>query len=182
MSVQNPDRQATKQDLKDFYDKIAPYLGGGGGGSTYTAGDGIDIDNDEISVDEMPSADMAEIVTPKPSTRRGYQKYSTDEQVIGEWIDGKPLYQKTLQGITSANALTTTVNLSGLSYDYITISNGSLKRNNGAFVPVQTNNNEVSFTAIVLATQNLYLKVSDDANNKDADYYVTIQYTKTTDV
>lgn len=32
MPVQNPKRVVTKQDLKDFYDGIRPYLGGGSGG------------------------------------------------------------------------------------------------------------------------------------------------------
>lgn len=30
--------------------------------------------------------------------------YSTDEQVIGTWIDGSTLYQKTYEGITSASS------------------------------------------------------------------------------
>ena len=41
--------------------------GTGGGGSTYTAGDGIDITSDVISVDEMPSADMSDVVYPLPT-------------------------------------------------------------------------------------------------------------------
>lgn len=41
--------------------------GSGGGGSSYTAGDGIVIEDDEISTDNMPAADMSEIVTPLPS-------------------------------------------------------------------------------------------------------------------
>lgn len=32
--------------------------------------------------------------------------YSTDEQVVGTWIDGKPLYQKTITGNASFPALT----------------------------------------------------------------------------
>lgn len=44
---------------------------GGGGGSTYTAGDGIVIDNDEISVDEMPTADMSDVIYPLPSSSGG---------------------------------------------------------------------------------------------------------------
>ena len=32
MSVQNPERVVTKQDLADFYQEILPYLGGDGGG------------------------------------------------------------------------------------------------------------------------------------------------------
>ena len=31
-AVENPTRQITKQDLRDFYDTILPYLGGNGGG------------------------------------------------------------------------------------------------------------------------------------------------------
>ena len=50
--------------------KWVPKAGGGGGGTTYTAGDGIVIDaNDEISTDNMPSTDMSEIVSPKPTVK-----------------------------------------------------------------------------------------------------------------
>ena len=42
MTMQNPERVVTKQDLRDFYDGIYPYLGGGsgggGGGSTTLSG------------------------------------------------------------------------------------------------------------------------------------------------
>ena len=33
------------------------------------------------------------------STNSGYHKYSTDEQIIGTWIDGKPIYEKTVEQI-----------------------------------------------------------------------------------
>lgn len=46
MSVQNPERVVTKQDLADFYTEIRPYLGGGGGGAS---GDYIPI------VTELPT-------------------------------------------------------------------------------------------------------------------------------
>lgn len=46
MTMQNPERVATKKDLKDFYDGIYPYLGGGGGG-------------DSIQVLTMPEASQA---------------------------------------------------------------------------------------------------------------------------
>ena len=39
----------------------------GGGGSTYTAGGGIDITNDVISTDNLQSGDMDDIITPLPS-------------------------------------------------------------------------------------------------------------------
>ena len=64
MSVQNPDKPITKQDLADFYGEILPYMGG------------------------MPPA-----LANKFS--RG-DLFSTDEKMIGCWIDGRPLYQKTV--------------------------------------------------------------------------------------
>lgn len=81
----------------------------GGGGTDYTAGDGIVIENDEISTDNMPAEDMSEVASPMPSVMSRRFKYSTEEQVVGEWIDGKPVYQKTWIGLSistgaSANA------------------------------------------------------------------------------
>lgn len=69
-----------------------------GGGTDYTAGDGIVIENDEISIDPMPAEDMDEIVSPKPVTAKGGHRYSTEEQIVGTWIDGKTLYEKTVVG------------------------------------------------------------------------------------
>ena len=65
-----------------------------GGGSTYTAGDGININNNEISTKNMAAADMSEIIDVLPSRVSNFVKYSMDEQIVGEWIDGKPIYQK----------------------------------------------------------------------------------------
>lgn len=44
---------------------------------------------------EMPAEDMAEVASPMPSVMSRRFKYSTEEQIVGEWIDGKPIYQKT---------------------------------------------------------------------------------------
>ena len=44
---------------------------------------------------EMPAEDMAEVASPLPSVMSRRFKYSTEEQIVGEWIDGKPIYQKT---------------------------------------------------------------------------------------
>ena len=97
MSITNGESVVTKEILNEYHQAILPYLGGGGGGgATYTAGDGINIDeNNEISTDNMPSSDMAEVASPMPSVMNRRFKYSTEEQIVGEWIDGKPLYEKT---------------------------------------------------------------------------------------
>lgn len=49
----------------------------------------------------MPAADMSDIVTPLPGVMSRRFKYSTEEQVIGEWIDGKPVYECIISNETS---------------------------------------------------------------------------------
>lgn len=74
MSIQNPERVVTKQDLADFYEQILPYLGG----------------MPEVLANKFSKGDM----------------YSADEKMIGQWIDGKPLYQKVLNVSISIQAQT----------------------------------------------------------------------------
>ena len=65
------------------------------------AGNGININDYEISADIMSSSDMDDVVTPLPTPTASGQRpfsFSTQEQVIGQWIDGRPLYQRSLTG------------------------------------------------------------------------------------
>lgn len=83
--------------------KWREFSSGGGGGGSYTAGDGIDITNDVISTEKSQQGDIDEIVDVYPTAgnlvsivnafNRG-DIYSTDEKMIGQWTNGKPLYQK----------------------------------------------------------------------------------------
>lgn len=64
MSLTNPNKVVTEERLAQFYQAILPYLGTG---VEYGAGTSIDIDaNNDISIYEMPAADMTEIIDPLP--------------------------------------------------------------------------------------------------------------------
>ena len=87
--------------------KWREYASGGGGGASYTAGDGIDITNDVISTEKSEAGDIDKIIDRYPtagalvSIVNAFNKgdlYSADEKMIGQWIDGKPLYQKVVSG------------------------------------------------------------------------------------
>ena len=65
--------------------------------------------------------------------------YSTDEQIIGTWIDDKPLYQKTIvktSGITQNGwtEMTTDTTLNVLGYD---ISTSYIVLSSGGMIPIQ---------------------------------------------
>ena len=92
---------------------------GGGGGSDYTAGDGIVIENDEISTDNMSAADMSEIVTPVPSVMSRLPILFDESGAcyqIGwyRYADGtkKPIYEQVYQIIETPLIPTLTSNTS----------------------------------------------------------------------
>ena len=64
-------------------------------------GDTLDVSTNIQAVnleDEtgLDASDFADIITPLPGKFMGGLNYSTEEQVVGTWIDGKPIYQKTV--------------------------------------------------------------------------------------
>lgn len=165
--------QITALNFKKFLNAITPYMGGSGG-TEYTAGNGIVIDEDEISTDNMESTDLAEIVTNMPNVQTNLPRYSTEEQKVGYWIDGKPIYQKVINGTFAITSQSTThyykqvdplVSNVGLIIDAkIMIVNTS---GNLVCSPLHINNRGSNWMLRTI----------------DADTYDTIiiQYTKTTD-
>jgi len=119
----------------------------------------------------------------------GGEVYSEEEQVIGTWTDGKPLYQKTFI-TTSPSAIDTSKNISiGASVDKGFIKYGSVDDGLGNLLPLPFSTN-AGFTTPIRAiivnnssssnknTIQLYTKATAWLNKTT---YLTIQYTKTTD-
>ena len=69
---------------------------------TLQFGEGLLAEDDSVNEktivlpDAASAEDISEIVSPLPGAVVKRMKYSTEEQVVAEWIDGKPVYQKTL--------------------------------------------------------------------------------------
>ena len=126
--------------------------------------------------------------------------YSTDEKVVGTWIDGKPIYQKTvvvdLSNIAQPAADRTFTNLATLpqQIDKAFMLNGFIEFiSSGAYRALPTSG--VTGTDMYYlvnlnktATGQWYINVLNNgttwfrsALGTDANAYFTIQYTKTTD-
>ena len=121
--------------------------------------------------------------------------YSTDEQIIGTWIDGKPLYQKTVQ----VNISVTTDLISYTSYT--SVNNLNIKdiidMKGILFQGTSSNSNQISiwFSSWINADEKIKYIVQGWYNKTNARLcidcnrasysgkiaYITIQYTKTTD-
>ena len=97
--------------------------------------------------------------------------YSTSEQVVGTWIDRKPIYERTwdLKSDVIVGQWTTVMSITGLNIDKIINS-----------ISIQ---NDPAISMIEYWVDGNTLKGNTLRNNAGNDYvrYLTLQYTKTTD-
>lgn len=135
-------------------------------------------------------------------------EYSTDEKVVGTWIDGKPIYQRTF--VDTAPTTTTDGTLvekyisMGTSIDKV-ISIKSVRESSGyawgefpLTNPASITTDTISSKTVVTSVKNLMMMAfvfDNDATSNankirvtnncvawsDIPIYITIQYTKTTD-
>jgi hypothetical protein len=117
----------------------------------------------------------------------GGHKYSTDEHVVGTWIDGKPLYEKTVNTTIALNTSDERVTLSvATNVDRITSLKAIQRLQDGTYMesPVIASDGNYSRVraSVYETTVNLFHKctISSWITNL-ADIFTTIQYTKTTD-
>ena len=108
--------------------------------------------------------------------------YSTSERVVGTWIDGRPIYQKTIDFGNLPNSTSKTVlhnssdidliiNIDGMAYNASTLD---------FFVPlVDVNPGGTIINRVTVSKTQIFIDTKNDRSAFKA--YVTIQYVKTTD-
>ena len=112
---------------------------------------------------------------------KNFNKYSTTEEVVGTWIDGKPLYRKTFNNISVASSEYSVIPIAtGLTIDNLINISGYLV-NNGRWI-VTLNSADIQYANMARVsydkqTSSLELIVQ----NWTGTATVTIEYTKTTD-
>ena len=105
--------------------------------------------------------------------------YSTTEKIVGTWIDGKPLYQKTYHLTTVAG--NQTLNISDLHVDKIILKDCCIIVASGVIVPGVYYENSNDYFRIFSNTTKDVLNIRTGTNGSFGDTYITLQYTKTAD-
>lgn len=153
--------------------------------------------NDDDTIVSMTKKELRkmiqdEISAATPSTNTT-NKYSISEQVVGTWIDGKPLYQKTLVSnmpdcTTDGTSVFKTVSI-GAAVDYGMILNCAIENPYSTPAPswyaIPFNDKSMNYFNINnnynTNSQNTLRIGNSTKNFNGAKIIVTIQYTKTTD-
>lgn len=109
-----------------------------------------------------------------------WHEYSTEEKVIGKWIDGKPIYEKTLE-LNSPSGNGTLADLSSYSIDTMINIRWLLYTSTGDIIYGSSSYYQV--IQVYFTTSSSLIKM--DYNNASwatsRPMKVIIQYTKTTD-
>ena len=151
-----------------------------------------------IKISELPQATSVTSSDVVPIVQNGTTKkvnadlmnldvYSTTEQRIGTWIDGKPIYRKTipLTNLPTANNYTdTSINYSlnditPLNLQTIILNNWGGYANN--YVGSNSAYVSVSFAVNDALGNPIQIRVRSSLNISSHTGYATIEYTKTTD-
>lgn len=108
--------------------------------------------------------------------------YSTEEQVIGTWIDGKPIYKKTFTSTTNAQNFSIP---HGVSIDTIVAIDGYYRVHNTTWFRLgcMYYPHDIEYlTALRVDQQNIKVYLGNMINREyNMITHVTLEYTKTTD-
>ena len=110
-----------------------------------------------------------------------YDVYSTNETVVGTWIDGKPIYRKTFNNISVTSSEHSTIPIAtGLTIDNLINISGYLVNNERWIITLNSVDSKyVNMARVDYDKQTSSLELV--AQNWTGTATVTIEYTKTTD-
>ena len=114
--------------------------------------------------------------------------YSTDEREIGVWTDNKPLYEKTI--IVNSITHTGEIDVSSLNIDTVVKMNGIANYPNNQWVNFPFYHNDNYYVRVYyiidgdgeISDNSIYFEVGSGAQGLYTNGFLTLQYTKTTDV
>lgn len=109
------------------------------------------------------------------------EKYSTEEQKIGRWIDGKPLYRKVVDFGNLPNATLKNVSHQISNLDTVIDVKGISQTTDNTFSPIPFSSG-INLTGNIQITINntaIFIRTGQDKSSETA--IIIIEYTKTTD-
>ena len=111
--------------------------------------------------------------------------YSTDEKMIGQWVDGKPLYQKTvnISNLQKLQAVSLGVTADTLVDSWVRLENSSYQFTNAVSYYVSGSDYRLFAINKNKSTNDVYYYIACSSDNLITGFtgHITIQYTKTTD-
>ena len=112
-----------------------------------------------------------------------YSNYSTTEQVVGIWIDNRPIYRKIVNFGNLPDNTTKVLNHNISNVDYFTKveATGYGGTNNSYPIPFVPNSNMFSGGSSTIRANRTQIQISTSYDFSSHTAYVILEYVKTTD-
>lgn len=111
--------------------------------------------------------------------------YSEQEKLVGKWLDGKPIYQKTIIAQPEINVQDNVIDISALNVDKMIKMEGSMftdGRTSYVSIPAYYSSGENDSVWYNIDGKKITLRLGSQYYNYSTNVaYITLQYTKTTD-
>ena len=134
-----------------------------------------DVEVEYFNEDASQFNDLIETIITSSSS--DYHVYSTNEKVVGRWIDGKPIYEKTFTNIAVQSSL---IQLVDDSVSYGTLIDGSINIANGVGFPYAQDDD--IFLRAYVSSNKLYVAKRQATDWTGSSYnFIYVKYTKSTD-
>ena len=137
-----------------------------------------------LTYDSEEDARLQALWTSQSNANSSNTNYSTEEQVIGTWADGKPLYRKVVIGNTNPNDRNTGINVSDLNVDIMINMYGTINSQHGHRWKLDTtfkNEAENYWNNVYYAYADKSVHIEYGHYFAGTNYTLIIEYTKTTD-
>lgn len=106
---------------------------------------------------------------------------ASGEKIVGQWIDGKPVYEKTIDCGALPNATAKYIDTNITNLDYVISLYGTAADINGSTMPLPNPTGESTYGVFVFKTSDNKIRITTGTDRTGYSGYVIIRYTKTTD-
>ena len=165
-------------NMADAFTRFGLWKGGGSGGSSSLS------DMTDVKFTNLQANDVLKYNGNDWVNDDNLHEYSTEEKIVGKWIDGKPIYEKVIY--TDIRDRDWHNIQMDVSIDFVVELKGILYRGDGYFMKLQGNTYpNADERGMVFCNKNdnyiEYVVLYPQLDLNSAYLYITIQYTKTTD-
>lgn len=161
-------------DIANGFTKYGLWKGGGSGGSSSLS------EMTDVTFTDLQANDVLKYNGSVWINSDNLHEYSTEEKVVGKWIDGKAIYEKVINSGYLPNASHISINVLNLNIDSIIQLKGM------SFTDDKLNHRPITLgtsdsNSIRIDFTNNNIRIFTWNNWSTYNSFIIIQYTKTTD-
>jgi hypothetical protein len=148
--------------------------GGGGGGTTVVA------NPSGTATAVLNKLQVASTIYRIPTGESANNVYSEEEHVVGVWIDGKTVFEKTINFGAMPNRASKSVNHNIADIDYIIDVRGTAVTTAGGCFPIPFTNDQGYTSQLCMFANRTSITVRTSVDRSEyTKSYITLRYTKT---